>query len=148
MTPPASLQTPFGNAAVAAAFAAFPVEARAGSLALRELIFATASDTAGVGVLEETLKWGEPAYLTTQSGSGSTLRLGWKNAVAGGSAPRLAIYFNCKTTLVDTFRTMYPNDFGFEGNRALLIEADVPAPLDALGFCISAALTYHLDKRR
>jgi len=148
MPAPSSLATQFGNAAVAQAFAAFPVQARVGLLAIRELILATAAGTAGVGVLEETLKWGEPAYLTTQSGSGSTIRLGWKNGVAGSTAPHLAIYFNCKTTLVDSFRTLYPNDFRFEGNRALLLDAKFPVPQDSLGFCISAALTYHLDKRR
>ena len=53
--------------AVAAAFATFPVPVRDRLLHVRDLIFDTASQTDGVGALEETLKWGEPAYLT-QSG--------------------------------------------------------------------------------
>ena len=73
-------------------------------LLLRELIFATAAATPGVGALEETLKWGEPAYLTSATRSGSTIRLAWKPA----RPEQYAMFFNCQTTLVDTFRTLFP----------------------------------------
>ena len=43
---------------------------------IRALIFATAA-AEGVGSITETLKWGELAYLTSQSKSGSTIRIGW-----------------------------------------------------------------------
>lgn len=136
--------TPLADAAVQRTFDAWPAPARDRLLAVRELIFATAASTDGVGVLEETLKWGEPAYLTSQSKSGSTIRLGWK-----ASAPiRYAIYFKCKTTLVDTFRSMFPHDFIFEGKRALVLEHSSALPSDALAFCIASALTYHRDRDR
>lgn len=131
--------TPFQNAAVADAFEAFPPAARRKLLRLRELIFSTAAATPGVGPLEETLKWGEPAYLTSQSRSGSTVRLGWKKA----RPAQVALYFNCQTTLVDSFRTLFPNDFRFEGKRALVFDQAEALPTDALGHCIAAALTYH-----
>jgi len=52
-----------------------------------------------------------------------------------------------KTTLVERFRTMFPNNFAFDGNRAFVFgEADA-VPTDALAHCIAAALTYHRDKR-
>ncbi|MDE9480186.1 DUF1801 domain-containing protein, partial [Xenorhabdus bovienii] len=44
-------------------------------LTLRTLIFDTASKTAGVGPITETLKWGQPSYLTLETGSGTTIRL-------------------------------------------------------------------------
>ena len=92
-----------------------------------------------MGDIEETLKWGEPAYLTSQTGSGSTLRIDWK-----GSKPNeYAMYFNCQTTLVATFRTLFPGEFRFEGNRAIVFMESEPLARDALAFCISAALTYH-----
>jgi hypothetical protein len=50
-------------------------------LALRRVIFATAAATPGVGVLTETLKWGEPAHVTAETASGSTIRLGWSRAI-------------------------------------------------------------------
>jgi hypothetical protein len=129
---------------VAAVFAAYPPAVRRRMLALRALIFETAADTPRVGKLAETLKWGEPAYVTTQTGSGSTVRIDWK-----AKAPdRYALYFNCQTNLVDTFRTMFPHDFKFEGNRALVIGLRDRVPRAELAWCIAAALTYHLAKRQ
>jgi Domain of unknown function (DU1801) len=130
---------PFTSPSVERVFAAYPAGMRKKMLALRELILRTAAETEGVGELEETLKWGEPAYLTSSSGSGSTIRIDWKKKRPN----EYAVYFNCQTTLVETFRTLFPNDFKFEGNRALVFgEADA-IPRDALAFCIATALTYH-----
>ncbi len=61
-------------AGVAAAFSVFPDRVRARLLEVRDLIFETAASAGGVGPLTETLKWGEPAYLTEATGSGSTIR--------------------------------------------------------------------------
>lgn len=127
----------------AAAFAAYPPRMRGKLMALRRLIFKTAANTDGVGPLEETLKWGEPSYVTAQSGSGSTLRLGWKKS----RPAQYAIYFNCQTTLVATFKTMFPDDFRFEGNRAIVFEEHEALPMDSLAICIGAALTYKLRRK-
>ena len=57
------------------------------------------------------------------------------------------MYFNCQTNLIETFRSLFPNDFRFEGNRAIVFSAaDVPAS-DALAYCIAAALTYHRNNK-
>lgn len=132
----------FPNAEIAAAYAAYPFAARGQLPEMRALILETAANTEGVGILEETLKWGEPAYLTNISKSGSTIRLGWNKK----SPQQVAMYFNCKTTLVESFRTAFANDFKFESNRALVFEIGQAIPMDALGLCVSAALTYHLKK--
>src|ERR1700730_3655825 len=66
----------FADPAVDAAFGAYPKALRTRLLALRRLIFETAATTEGVGEREETLKWGQPSYLTPDTGSGSTIRLG------------------------------------------------------------------------
>jgi hypothetical protein len=132
----------FENSAVAQAFAAYPPEIRRKLVALRKLIFEVAKTTDGVGPLEETLKWGEPAYVTSQSKSGSTIRLGWKKS----QPAQYAIYFNCNTNLIESFRTLFPDDFKFESNRAIVFDDDEVVPIDALCFCIAAALTYHLKK--
>ena len=52
------------NPQVAAVFNNYPENMRKKLMFLRELIFDTAAATEGVGKLEETLKWGEPSYLT------------------------------------------------------------------------------------
>ena len=111
-------------------------------LRLRSLIFEVASVTEGVGELEETLKWGEPAYLTTQSKSGSTVRIGYKKS----DPTRYAIYFNCRTDLVHRFRTALPSAFHYEGNRAIVFSECDSIPEDELRICLSMALTYHRHK--
>ncbi len=135
-------QTEINNAAVARTFAAYPPDLRRRLMLLRGLILDTAAATPGVGEIEETLKWGEPAYLTSASKSGSTLRLG----PVKSSATQYALYFNCKTTLVDTFRTLFPRELRYDGNRAIVLDAGDGLPRDALVFCIQAALTYHRRK--
>lgn len=133
---------PFKSVDVKSVFDAYPESARRRLLALRELIFRTAASAEGVGDIEETLKWGEPAYVTSQTRSGSTIRIAWKKA----KPDHYAIYFNCQTTLVDMFRTRFPNDFAFEGNRAIVFAATDAVPMDSLAVCIKAALTYHRRK--
>ena len=71
------------------------------------MILTTAATTQGVGELQETLKWGEPAYVTAETGSGSTIRIDWKKS----EPDQYAMYFNCNTNLVATFRTLFPHDF-------------------------------------
>jgi hypothetical protein len=136
--------TPFKSAAVAKVFDSYPAPMRRRLLALRELIFSTAASTPGVGELEEALKWGEPAYLTAHGRGRSAVRLGGQKSKPG----EVAMYFNCQSTLVDSFRTMFPADFHFVGNRALVFPNDERAPTDALRICIAAALTYHAKRRQ
>jgi hypothetical protein len=130
---------PFPNAAVAQKFRSYPARIRPKLLALRELIFKTAASMEGVGELEETLKWGEPAYLTSQSKSGSTIRIGWKES----NPSQYAMYVHCQTNLVVTFRATFPGEFTFEGSRAIVFQDNEDVPVDPLAFCIGLALTYH-----
>jgi len=133
--------TPFGHIEVQARFETYPAHVRRRMLALRELVLKTAACTPGVGAIDETLKWGEPAYVTVNK-AGSTVRIDWKP-----KAPdQYAVYFNCQTNLIESFRQMFPNDFRFEGNRALVLDLDHRLPVDSLGLCIAAALTYHLKR--
>lgn len=113
-------------------------------LQLRALIFETAAEIAAAGPIDETLKWGEPAYLTSATKAGSTVRIDWKSK----TPDQYAMYFNCKTTLVETFRALFPHDFSFEGNRALVFGISDEVPVDSLKFCIAAALTYHQASTR
>jgi Domain of unknown function (DU1801) len=124
---------------VAAAFSAFPAGVRARLLEVRELIFETAAAIEGVGPISETLKWGEPAYLTQATGSGTTVRLGRSRSLER----KCAVLFNCRTTLVDDFRSQFPDVFAYEKNRAILLDPSKPLPEAALSTCLGMALTYH-----
>ena len=58
-------------------FSGYPDHIRPKMDRLRELIYEVADQTEGVGELEETLKWSEPAYLTKRPKSGTTVRIVW-----------------------------------------------------------------------
>ncbi len=126
---------------VAAVFDAYPEELRLRLQALRQLIFDVAAETEGVGDLEETLKWGQPSYLTSQSKSGSTIRIDRVKSEPG----KYAMYFICHTNLVETFEQMYDDLFTFDGNRAIVFDTSESIPVDALAHCVALALTYHLN---
>jgi hypothetical protein len=130
--------------ALDAVFAAYPKPLKAKLLALRRLILDTAAATKGVGTLQETLKWGQPSYLTAATKSGSTIRIDRVKA----SVNQYALYFHCQTDLVATFRELYPNELTTAGNRAIILNADDDIPEAALRHCIGLALTYHSNKRK
>ena len=132
-----------GSAAIEAVFDSYPPPVKSRLRALRRLIFDTAKTTAGVGVLEEALKWGQPSYLTPESKSGSTVRIDRLKDEAGG----YAVYFHCQTDLVETFRELYPQ-LRYGGNRSILLNANEKLPEAALRHCIALALTYHARKRK
>jgi len=111
-------------------------------MTLRQLIFDTASDIEGVGELEETLKWGEPSYVTSQTKSGSTVRIDWKPR----QPDAYAMYFICSTNLVSTFREIYSDQLAFEGNRSIVFNLNDEIHTDAVSHCVAMALTYHINK--
>ena len=104
---------------------------------LRELIIETASE---IDTIEETLKWGEPSYLTKK---GSTIRIDWKK----DKSKQYAMYFQCTSALVETFKIVFKGIFTFEGKRAIVFQVnDENIPIAELKLCIKSALTYHSVK--
>ncbi|HSZ73702.1 MAG TPA: DUF1801 domain-containing protein [Rhizomicrobium sp.] len=123
---------------VDAVFRAYPPLLRTRLMQLRKLILATARKMDGVGELEETLRWGQPSFIS-KSKSGSTIRIdGVKNEPA-----RYALYFICHTDLIARFRELYP-ELEYGGSRSILLDTRKPIPEDALRHCVALALTYHL----
>lgn len=137
-----STKIPFEDPNVQAKFETFPEPERERLMTLRELIFQTAADHPEVGRLEETLKWGQPSYLTPETKSGSTIRLGLPKD--GG----IAIYTHCQTTIISDFQKVFPNDFDYEDNRAVRFSSDEFLPMDKLRLLVASALTYHLGLSR
>lgn len=128
---------------VAAAFAKFAPKQRTTLLSLRDIILETAAANPAIGALDESLKWGEPAYRPVGNRIGTTLRLGVSPKSPGAGA----IFVNCKTTLLAAFRDIYPDAFGFEGERALILAAERDIATEAVRHCVTLALTYHLKAR-
>ncbi len=126
------------NDAVSKCFNEYPEDVRMKLLDLRSLILETASELQ-LGNAEETLKWGEPSYSVK---TGSPIRIDWKLK----SPSNYYLFFNCKTTLIETFRELYANELEFQGNRAIVLRLSEPLPEQAIKHCITLGLTYHKIK--
>src|SRR5690606_18855447 len=90
----------------------------------------------GLDELEETLRWGEPSFVTK---NGSTLRMDWKEK----TPHQYAMYFQCTSRLVDTFRMVFEHKFQYEGTRAIVFQLNQKIPELELKECIKASFTYH-----
>jgi len=62
-------------AQLATTIAPWPAGAQAHFHTIRTAILSAAADTPHVGPITETLKWGQPAWLTQASKSGTTIRV-------------------------------------------------------------------------
>ena len=125
--------------AVRKVFDKYPRPIKEKMLKLRDLILKVASDEEEIDSIVETLKWGEPSYLTKKS---STIRIDWKEK----KPDQYAMYFQCTSRLVPTFKAIFKDMLTYEGTRAILFRLDEPLPTEILEQCILAALKYHRVK--
>ncbi len=128
------------NPKITTIFENYPESVRDKMDDLRTLIIQTATDLNEITHLEETLKWGEPSYI---SNHGSTIRIDWKKK----NPNQYAMYFNCSSKLITTFRIVFNRTFLYEGNRAIIFDLHQPLPEIELKKCIEAALLYHKIKK-
>jgi hypothetical protein len=121
-----------------------PIDMQNALLALRQLILDTAKTLPDVAPLEEALRWGQLSFLTSQSKSGSTIRI---DAVPG-EPTKYALYVHCQSGLIDEFRQRYPHNMRFVSQRSIEFSLGQPLPSPELQHCISLALTYHSRKKK
>jgi hypothetical protein len=131
------------NPEVAVVFDSYPQAYKSKLLFLRQLIFDTAASLEGIGEIEETVKWGEPSYLTPESKSGSTIRIAWK----ASKKEQYSIFFKCTANLVPAFKEKFPQQFNYGGDRSIDFSLDDDVPVKELKQCIALALTYHRNKK-
>ena len=122
------------NPSVKQVIDSYPKEIQEKILQLRQLIYTVAKESKLT--LTETLKWNEPSYLADGD---STIRIAWKKSFP----TQLGIYFNCRTSLIETFKEIYPHEFNYEGNRAVVFSLDDEIPEKELKHCIELSLKYH-----
>lgn len=134
---------PITDPRVESVFNAYPTKMKAKLLRLRQLILETAADIKEVGALEETLKWGQPSYLTTETGSGTTIRIDQIKS----TPEHYGMFVHCQTSLLATYREMYPKDLAYDGNRCVRFSAEEDPSEEILRHCIALALTYHHRKK-
>jgi len=115
-------------------FNSYPEDVSIQLKTIRGLILKVAKQD-GITDLIETLKWGEPSYI---SEIGSTIRIDWKTKYP----EQYCIYFNCKTSLIETFKELYGDTFSYQGNRALVFHLEQTVPYKELEHCLSLSLRY------
>jgi len=115
----------------------YPAPVRDGVLRLRSVIMDVAEGLPKIGPLEEALRWGQPAYLTPQTGAGSTLRLGPHKQAS------FAIFAHCRTTIIASYAQAFPGWDRLDGNRAVLFDDPGQIEPERLAHLIRHALCYH-----
>ena len=126
------------KADIKAKFDSYPKNVRESLLELRHLVLQVAAEEK-LGEVEESLKWGQPSYRTKD---GSPVRIDWKSKTPN----EYAMYFNCSTRLVDTFRELYRDELQFQENREITFNLGENLPERAVRQCVSIALQYHKVK--
>jgi len=131
----------FEDANVEAVFASYPASHKSHLITIREIILDTAEALELPEGIEETLKWGEPSYLPKKPRVGSTVRIG------NFDMDHVGLYFNCRTMLVESFRSMYGDELTYSKNRAVLFKLGEPLPKRMVEMCARMALRYHIDRK-
>jgi hypothetical protein len=126
---------------VDAALRDLPSAHQAFALRIRDIIRDVAEQLDLDGGLIETLKWGQPSWLPARRGIGTTVRLAVHNDTM------LGLLVHCQTNLLDGFRLTFGDELSYSDNRAVLFDVNKPLPEDAVRHCVTAALTYHRNKR-
>tara|TARA_R110002094_G_scaffold23868_14_gene36157 strand:- start:1518 stop:1952 length:435 start_codon:yes stop_codon:yes gene_type:complete len=107
-------------------------------------MFHEIAEKAGVGALDETLKWGQPSWRPTKPRTGSTLRMDWNPKFPD----RLSLFVDCKTDLAARMQTLYPDLPENDGQRHLAIDLYAPLPEQAITHLADMTFTYHRTKAR
>ena len=105
-------------------------------------LFDSVAAEAGIGALDNSLKWGQPSWRPIKPRTGATLRLGWSNA----APDTLSIYVDCKTNLAARFSDIYPAIVN-DGRRMISFSMPLDGQQTALRHLAAMTFTYHLRKR-
>lgn len=130
------------NPEVVSLIESYPVALKDALLDLRTIIFDVAEQNDDVGSLEETLKWGQPSYLTVRPKTGTTIRIDRDKSSKGD----YAFYVNCQSSLVSEWRALFPH-LTFGGDRSVHFRVADPIPKNEIRQMITMALTYHTGKK-
>ncbi|WP_299625755.1 hypothetical protein [uncultured Tateyamaria sp.] len=100
-------------------------------------MFHDVAQAADVGPLDESLKWGHPAWRPRRARMGSTLRLHWSE----GSPKSLIAFVDCKTNLAQQMQTRFP-EIPTDGRREIRLALDQDHA-DAIWQLAYLTFTYH-----
>jgi hypothetical protein len=123
---------------VQAVYDACPQPVRQGLHQLRGLILAQAALMPQIGPVTEALRWGQPAFLTLDSGAACSLRIGPIKGQGFG------LFVQCQTGLIAAFAAGAGVGLRFGGTRAVLFGPEHGIDPAQMSVLIGQALGYHL----
>lgn len=103
---------------------------------LQQLIWQVADEQGAT--LSESAKWGQLSFAAKK---GTPIRIGQF------SDNQIALLVHCQTTLIETWKALFPQQLTFSGNRAVVLSIDSPLPATKLAVCIAMALNYHAPNK-
>ncbi len=118
---------------------AVPAQLRLQSL---RTLFHDVAEAAEIGPLDESLKWGQPAWRPRRPRTGSTLRLNW----SPDDPDHITAFVDCKTDLAAQMQLRFPDLPGNDGRRALRFDL-TSTNSDALWQLAFLTFTYHRVKQ-
>jgi len=133
----------FNSPEVATVFKSYPPVFKIKLLKLRKLIFEVSKENDQIGLLDETLKWGQPSYLPETKNVGTTVRIHWLRS----RPDQFGMYFNCNTKLILQIKRKFGSTFKYEGKRAIIFDKTAVLPVAELKECIEMAFLYHYNKK-
>ncbi|MFT6630916.1 MAG: hypothetical protein ACJAS4_000860 [Bacteriovoracaceae bacterium] len=111
-------------------------------LEMRKIILDTAKKEKDVGAIEEVLRWGQPTFLTTESKSGTMIRIDRYKK----QDDKVAIFFHCQTQIIKMITLKYGKKLTYDGNRGIVFDIKKPLPKRVIKDCAHLALRYNLIK--
>ncbi len=133
-----SAEVPRMSPEVKIAFEQLPLESQPVLRALRSVIYDVAQGEPRIGEIEESLKWGDPAYRSVRPQTGTTLRLGARKD------GRFGLFVPCSTSLIEQFKEDIPGLYDIDGTRGVILTAQSDPFAEPLRLLIHRALTYRL----
>ena len=115
---------------------------RQGLYHLRALILEQAALMPQIGPVNEGLRWGQPAFLTPDSGVACSLRI---SPVKGQG---FGLFVHCQTGLIAAFASGAGAGLRFSGTRAVLFDSNDRIDPAQVSVLIGQALGYHLTPDR
>ncbi|MGF1794005.1 hypothetical protein C9J48_22375 [Photobacterium profundum] len=120
-------------------YQSYPEGIRDKLLSLRQLVIDVSKKIDLPAQVQETINANEPSFVVD---GGSPIRIDWKSHTPN----QYAMYFQCKTKLVDTFKELYDDTFRFDDDKGIVFTVDDDIATRELAHCISLSLRYHQIK--
>lgn len=130
---------PFTEPEVENIFLAYPEPLRSTLLKIREMIFAQAV-LLNIPITE-TIRWWQPSYIPVAKNTGTTIR------IDKFGDTQAALFFNCKTSIVQDIKNRFADQVQYSKNRAIVLDAGQALPSEIIQYAIQAGLSYFKQKK-